>query len=719
VTKVNSTQKSPALLGYAVASLVAVSLCVVPAPTLADDETSGTVSVMVGGPMVSDDDAAFQTRNGVPADVWGGVERLELERSLDDDTALSFTGRALVERNDYLADLSLVREGLGFLEAGYEEYRQWEDGTGDFYPAGNGGAGQVVTDLFDEELALDRGRAWLRGGLRKDSLPELTFEYRYRFRDGQKDSSAHGVAGTSSGPRNIAGAFTDVDEARHTVDIEIRQAFDDANVGAGVRYDHAETDNARNMTLRPDEPTLDRRVTQRDSIENDTLSARAFGDKTFLDERVMVSGMASTAKIDSDVAGSRIFGAVFGANFDPALANRQAFDRGFLDLDSHSDVYRHSFGLNAVVNLRDDLRFLMAGTFEADDSDSEASFTETVVESSLGLPTGQGRSLVSTDSDSLTFTQRAELRYTGIDDVSLYARAELEEVDGSLNETQTDVGSGDLFLDRDTDINILGQRFAGGLIFYPGTVNFLPGSGWNMAAEYVFSDRDSDFDHNQDVGSSNLPGDSNDIGSTNRFPAYITAQNNDTHKWTARSAFRPCSDLRLGLRYGFELSSYDSRADGLDEYNTTNAKTHRVATTATWNPVDYAYVQSELNYVDSEIDSPADDLEMAAEGLVADFDNSYWSGRVSSGLALDADTQVDLMYSFLSASNFDRPATPSAVAYGTDIEEHSVVIGLLRRLSETTRVRAKYGYVNSQGEREGGRNDYDASIIQAALELDF
>lgn len=671
-------------------------------------ETSGTLSVLAGGAIVDDDDAAFQQRNGVPAEAWGGIERLQLDRELGEGQTMTFNGRALADRHDYLADLHLESEDVGFLDLGYEEYRSWSDGSGGFFSTGSG---VLAPDLFNEELGLDRGKGWLRTGLRKPGLPELTLSYRYQSRDGRQDSLARGDVSTDFGVKKIAGAFTEVDEERHTVDVEVVAHGDEGSVGAGVRYDHSDVGNSLNMTLRPGEVGLERRTTQDNSIENDTFSARAFGQASLNDDRMMISGMYSYSDIDSDTAGSRIVGAVFGADFDPTFANRQAFDRGFLRQDGDSDLSRHALGASGTYLIHDDLRMLLEARVEADDSESNSTFTETRVGPQLGLPTSQTNSSIRSDNENLGLTQRFELRYTGIESVSLYTRAELEEDQGDIIESQRNADQDVVTLARNTDIDTFAQRYSVGGLWYPG-------GGWNLASEYAYSSRDSDFHHQYDVGSPNDPGDSNNIGSLNRYPAYLTAQDKNAHEWMARAGFRPRSDLRLGLRYSFEIADYDSEVADLSDRQTSENTTHRVSATSTWTPVSYAYVQSELNYVDSSTDTVLDELDLAAQGLVADFDNDYWNGRLSSGLALDPQTKLDVVYSIVSANNFDSPSD-AAQAYGTDLLEHSIILGLERRVSENLLLRGKYGYINSEGDSEGGQNDYDASIVQAGVEIGF
>src|ERR1044071_5242155 len=61
-------------------------------------------------------------------DRWsGGVERLMVEQDLDEHTVLRVEGRGLAEANDYRLRLEIVRYSLGFIRAGFSQYRTWYD----------------------------------------------------------------------------------------------------------------------------------------------------------------------------------------------------------------------------------------------------------------------------------------------------------------------------------------------------------------------------------------------------------------------------------------------------------------------------------------------------------------------------------------------------------------------------------------------------------------
>jgi len=76
---------------------------------------------------------------------------------------------------------------VGYLKAGYREYRTYYDLSGGYYPPN-----QAWIQPWDPENSIDRGEVWVEAGLRLEELPQLTFRYAHQFRDGYKDSTSWG-----------------------------------------------------------------------------------------------------------------------------------------------------------------------------------------------------------------------------------------------------------------------------------------------------------------------------------------------------------------------------------------------------------------------------------------------------------------------------------------------------------------------------------------------
>ncbi len=96
-------------------------------------------------------------------------------------------GHGIFGNHDYDLKLDLTDDSLGYIRAGFTEFRTWYNGTGGFYP---------VNDLsfqpFNNELFVDRRSAWVEAGLTLPNLPTFVLRYEYDSREGNMDSTSLG-----------------------------------------------------------------------------------------------------------------------------------------------------------------------------------------------------------------------------------------------------------------------------------------------------------------------------------------------------------------------------------------------------------------------------------------------------------------------------------------------------------------------------------------------
>jgi len=121
-------------LGLAACVAVGVGSSVSPVPTRAAEVTAFDAKVAGTGAIISDDEARFQARHQVRSGASGGIEDFFLQATIGDNRDLKFEGRALLDNHDYLARLLLREEDLGYIDAGYREFRHWYDGSGGYFP---------------------------------------------------------------------------------------------------------------------------------------------------------------------------------------------------------------------------------------------------------------------------------------------------------------------------------------------------------------------------------------------------------------------------------------------------------------------------------------------------------------------------------------------------------------------------------------------------------
>ena len=330
----------------------------------ADAEFRNWVELGVGGVLGSGDKPAFQRRRQMRRDApFGGVEDFHFEQDVGKRGLFSIDGRGIFDNHDYDVRVGLTQPEQYYVRGGYRQTRTWYDGSGGYFPQN-----QQWISLYNEDLSIDRGEAWIETGLMLPSWPELRFKFTHEFRDGKKDStswgdtSLTGVAAPNN-IRNIVPTFLDIDERRELFEGDAKHTIGDLTFGVGLRYEISQVDNSRNIRRRPGE-AVDRVITQKEGVDTDIFNIHGFVENRFNDNYLLTAGYSFTT-LDTDISGSRIYGSDYDPVYDPLFARRQFHDEGFFNLSGGSQLKQHVGNLSAMLTPWDDVTIVPAIRVEA------------------------------------------------------------------------------------------------------------------------------------------------------------------------------------------------------------------------------------------------------------------------------------------------------------------------------------------------------------------
>jgi phosphate-selective porin len=678
------------------------------------EEYNNWIELGIGGVITSGDRAQFEQEHRLPGDQpYGGIQGLHYEQTFGKDTTLAVDGHAIWDTNDYDIQVQLSQPKLGYIKAGFTEFRSWYDGNGGFFPHND-----VFFPPPFPEMHIDRGDAWVELGLRVPNWPEITVRYEHEFRDGQKDSTTWGdttLTGLPVNPtRKIVPSFRDIDETRDIVSLEISKTIGNTDVLLGMRYEHNKDDDSLNMERNAGQvgvvPAGQRFVTQLQKDDVDLFSGHGITVTRFSDSLWFTAGYSYTT-LTNDISGTRIFGKQFDAAFGEPVPTLGPFDDAFIDLAGTAQVKENLFNANLFWMPLENLVILTGFRYTHENLDTESTFLaeEPVPNTPPFTPTnpaggfhygppelGFGGRMADYDR----FAQRLELRYTGINNWLFYAEGEWEEEYGHVNENQNI--DGDVPLDKDT--NALGQKYTIG-------ANWYPMMRLNLSAQYYHKIAD----YNNDLISS----------------AHQRLLNQDwnTDDLNVRITFRPkipacLGTLALVTRYDFVHTSIDGQwfveGETLAELQTGEIKQHVITESLNWNPLARFYLQASFSYTLNQTDMPANNIDLVpnTSPTVVNFRNDYWTVTSSAGYIIDDKTDFYTDFSFYCANDyFKNPAV--AVPYGLGATEYSASATITRQLTKQMRLLLRYGYYNYRDETSGGHNNYRAHSLYSGLQVRF
>jgi hypothetical protein len=690
-----------------------------PADATTDEETEykNWIELGIGGLIINGDAAQFKQEHRMSGDVFGGIQDLHFEQTVGKNGLFSIDGHAIWDNNDYDIKLELSQPKVGYIRAGFTEFRSWYDGNGGFFPHN----GQFFTPPFPE-MHIDRGEAWVELGLRLPDWPEITVRYSHEFREGQKDSTIWGdttLTGLTVNPaRKIAPAFRDIDETRDIFAVDALKTFGNTDVSLGMRFEHNNNDDALQLERGAGQlppvvpaPGAQRFITQDDKNKVDLFSGHASTETRFSDSLWFTTAYSYTT-LESDLAGTRIYGTHYNASFSDSILTLGPFDEGFLNLAGGSQVDQHVFNLNLMWVPLKNLTVLTAFRYAFEDTESNSIFLDTnptpnVPPFTPGNPNGgfhQDIPVLTSSNSSQTFNKFAEsleARYTGIANWFFYAEGEWDEEYGDIHERQVADGMTEA---TNKNLNLFSQKYTAGFNWYPSDRLNLSAQYYHKILEY-------------------------DNAETSQNQSLVNQQWN-TDDFNVRITWRPRIPPRLGTlalvsRYDFVTASIVGQwqLPGIETFqpeHTALITNHMITESITWNPLARLYLQGDLSYVLNQTKTPAANIDLIpyTSPSVLNFRNDYWTVAAGAGYVLDAKTDLRVDYSFYRAndySNNDLVGMP----YGMGATEHTLSAIISRQLAKNVRLTLKYSYFNYTDETSGGHDNYEAHSVYSTLQFRF
>lgn len=686
-------------------------------------EYKNWIELGVGGTIVNGDNAQFEQEHRLPADTaYGGIQDLHFEGPLGKDGLFSVDGHAIFDTNDYDITLQLSKAKLGYIKAGFTEFRSWYDGNGGFFPHDGG---TFFPPAFPE-MHIDRGDAWIELGLRAPNWPEITIRYDHEFRFGQKDSTVWGDTNLTgllppfNSTRKFIPSFRDIDEKRDIFSFEASKTFGNTDVLLGMRYEHNTNDDSLNMERGAGQlppvvppPGQQRFVTQRENNDVDLFSGHGITETRFSDSLWFTAGYSYTT-MQNDLSGTRIFGTSFDSAFGQPVPTLGQRDHAFIDLAGTAQIKENLVNANLFWMPLESLVILTGFRYTHENFDADSSFLaeEPVRNTPPFTPTNPRNGFHfgppipangARTADYDLFAQRLELRFTGIKDWLFYAEGEWEEEYGHVNEFQT-IDEAEEPLDKNT--NSLGQKYTMGFNWYPMMRLNLSGQYFHRIASY-----------DEDI-------------ITAQFPRLIN-QDWNIDDFNFRITFRPklpacLGTLALVTRYDFVHTTIDGQwevfSDGelLNEEQTGVIKKNVISESLNWNPVARFYLQANFSYVLNQTDTPANNIDLVpGQGAtVVNFRNDYWTVTSGAGYIIDDKTDFYTDFSFYCANDHFKNAGV-AMPYGLGATEYTASATITRQLTKQMRLLLRYGYYDYRDVTSGGHNNFTAHSLYSSLQVRF
>lgn len=641
------------------------------------NQQSGTTSIIeptIHYAGVDGDEGKFREDWWMEGGWAGGVDKLTLQRTYEDDVSLFVEGRVIVPEEDVKLRLELTKPDVGFMHVGYTEYRKYFDGTGGFFKPFS-----VSSFQLDNDMHLDIGNLSIDVGLTVPNWPKLVLGYEHRFKEGRKSLLEWGSVTEDGTTRNIFPAFKEIDEETDIFKVEIDHDLGKVHVADQFRYEQY-----RSGTTRFDgERNLDMDTTETTTVSEDH-SHEALSNTFHMDSHVNEKLYWSLGYLFTTLQGDAAFRMVTDP-FGP-----EAFDKNWFTRSMEIDQDSHVVNVNAMLGPFKDLTFY-AG-LQAESTETEGDTDAVLAETLPGLGEVSPETVIVSRGDKGGLEETVGARYTRIPYTTLYTEGRWTQQRIELFERELEDDT--LDFERSTDTEVERQRYTVGF-------NTSPIPRTKLSARYRRRSHDNEYNHLVDTE----PG----------YSAFITAQDFTADEIAIKLTVRPGSRVQVSLKYQLVVTDIDTLSNTTPPSSVQSGDydANVYSASITVIPLARLYLTGLFSYQD--VRSTAFDNEVSS--LIA-YEGDIHMVVLTGGYGIDDKTDLKVEYLYTRSDNFNNNSL-DGLPLGLDNQRQGLLVRLSRRITETIDGQLGYGFYRCDEESSGGADDYTAHVVSALWGVRF
>ena len=639
-----------------------------------------TFAPMLGGTVVSGNSAKFRENNQQPEGMNDGVERFEMFQQTGLNSTLQASGHAWLD--DYKIEVTKNQNELGFIHAGWEQFRTYYNDVGGYYPA------LVQPPLsLGQDLYLDTGKAYIDFGLTLPDWPKMVLGYEYDYQQGNESSTSWSTVGTTFGTaRNIAPASRSVNENVNIIKFDLDDDLQGVTLAERFRGEFYQLNAAyTNVSFGPLPQSVSEGTTYFEGA-NTIRVEKKLNDWNFVSAGYLYSKLNADSSFAMD---------------SPALFQQAAIPRINLEQDSNVG------NLNDLLGPFDGL--IISTGVQAEWTHQNGFGAGTYAEeipappvSNLVIPFN-----VASDYDEASIQENVALHYAKIPFTTLYAEARLE---------QQNIGQNDQF---DASEDILNKSvFFQHTAFSSQSEDLRFGfstSPWRVAA---FS---AQYRHYEDA--SQYDSDPLVQPVMTAYPTFIQSRTLITDEVEAKLVLHPSVRFKTTLSYQYQDDTYDLSTSPYDNFGNIITPggeltaggdcSHIFSLNETMTPSPRVFLSTSVSYEITELTTMAN-----GSPAVVPYDGNIYTVLSSGTYVLSETTDLFVAYAF-SEANYGQNNFADGLPLGIQYQRHSAQIGLARHFGKHISAKLQYRLDHYDEASSGGANNYCANSVFGTLTFQF
>lgn len=622
----------------------------------------------------------FRELEGVNNGFSGGTEKFSITEQLSPDETLSLSGHAVVPNQDLDFNLALKKTDVGFIHAGFTEWRKYYSDAGGYDKAVTPSGFSLNRDLY-----VDNGRAWVDFGLTLPQRPQIVLGYEYDFKNGNKSMLDWGYANG----KNIYPATLAVDEGTHIIKLDVASDFNDWHLENKARVEFYNSDNnsTEPQIFTPGGTSPDVFVKTRDNYS----SAQGM-DTVSIEKQLRDWWFVSSGFYFSKLEASDYFDQTNGV-YGYSLSSSQ------ITLRRQSEIF-------SMASLFTPLACLTFSVGSQNEWTSQDGFGNRIPDLDLGVGSPAANVPASSNSDLFKSSQNANLRFTKIPFTILFAdgRFDQESVNQFQQQDSTDSAQATV-----TKIDAVNYRYD-----VQAGFNTSPWRWVALNAQYQYQSSDTDYNYPVDV----VDGDSS---RSNGYPGFIRERKIQTDGLVTKLDLRPMTWLKTTLTYKLTSTDYHSDTDPAFNPNLAqvaspggpitdghyNAQTYGLSATLT--PIQRLYLYAAFTYTQSRATTAHN-----GDPSIVPYDGNIYALSTTAAYALNAKTSLQTSYTF-SQADYAQNNGVDGVPLGLNFTRNELIVGLTRQLTKHLTGVLRYQFSEYSEPSSGNANNFTAHGVFATF----
>jgi len=645
------------------------------------------LSPFLGYTAVNGDSKKFRELYWQPNGLNAGLEHFELWERTGPDSTFSLSGR--LSRDDYQLRMEQEKTDLGFIHAGWQQYRKYYVDTGGYDPL----LSPSISSL-GRNLHLDIGSGWVDFGLTLPDWPRIVAGYEYQYRQGDEATLSWGNLDPAG--RNINPNSERIRESTHIIKLDVSDDIVGTHIEDNFRGEFYYLARSRTNEFYSDTfqtPETDQSAEGYHYFQgaNVVRLERPFNDWLFASAGYLFSKLEAVA----------------AANGNTTDTSGQGLDNVWQSQAITLSRESHIGNLNGLLGPWDG--FTLSGGVQAEWTRENGLGNENFINTFQGAVFSQIPVLQMISLNTSRVEESAAARYTKIPFTALFAEAQLRQE--NVGETEFQAADASQFFDP---AFALDSHWNSQMYDYRAGFNSSPWAWASFGAHY----RRYDDDTHYDVLQNDQPPGTPNVG----YPGFIHARDLLTDEIEARLVLRPASWLKTTLTY--KLLNTDYRTETypanfgpaliISPGGTLPAGESDVniySFNATLTPWQRFYLSTTFSFQRSSTVTVNN-----GAAAVEPYRGDTYSVLSTATWVLTQTSDLLLTYSF-SKADFSQDNFAAGLPLGIRYEEHAVQAGLTRRLGKNVVTKLQYGFAYYDEPSSGGANNFRANSILAMLTL--